>query len=105
MKPPQHEQVIEEFLDGQPRAEMWRELREALQGRLRAALADRDSATEGTPDRTLADKRVKELQAQVAALAQEEAVTQFVEDSVRQSLSRPARRGLSADAIGDEDDE
>ena len=94
------EQVIEEFLEGQPRAEMWRSLKESLNERLADAVASRDALAEDDPQRAAAEKRVRELRRQVAALAQEEAVTQFVEDSVRASLSRPL-----ADAFLYEDDE
>ena len=95
------DQVIEEFLEGQPRAEMWRELRETLAARLKDAVAERDALPEGDSARAGLEKRVRELREQVAALAQEEAVTQFVEDSVRASLSRP----VGAYAWGDEDEE
>jgi hypothetical protein len=71
------ETVIEEFLEDQPRAAYWQELTQALYGRLRDAEASGDK------------KRAEELRQQVAALAQEAAVTQFVEDSVRASLARP----------------
>jgi hypothetical protein len=93
--------VIEEFLDGQPRAGVWRELREALAARLADAVAERDAAPEGDLRRAELDKRVRELRDQVAALAQEEAVTQFVEDSVRATLTRPRPAGY----LGDDEDE
>ena len=83
------EEVIEEFLEGQPRAQTWRELKEALSTRLYAAKEQRESTRENTPDRAAIDERIAELQVQIRALAEEEAITQFVEDSVRASLSRP----------------
>ena len=85
----QQDQVIEEFLEGHPRAEYWRELRETLTDRLKDAIIERDAAGPDAPTHAALDKRVRELQTQVAALATEEAVTQFVEDSVRQSVTRP----------------
>lgn len=75
------DQVIEDFLEGQPRAEYWRELRDALAARLEDAIASNDA------------ERIAELRAQVDALAQEHAITEFVEDSVRASLSRPRGPG------------
>jgi hypothetical protein len=83
------DQVIEEFLEGKPRADTWRELRETLQARLQDAVAARDTAAPDDPRRAALERKVREMKEQVAALAQEEAVTRFVEDSVRASLSRP----------------
>jgi len=90
---PGQDEVIEEFLEGQPRANYWRELRESLHGRLREAEAEFKGIPAGDPNRAALEKRVEDLREQVAALATEEAVTQFVEDSVRASLSRPQRPG------------
>lgn len=94
------DEVIDDFLEGRPRADTWRELRETLQARLRDAVAERDAVAGDAPRRAGLDRRVRELRDQVAALAQEEAVTQFVEDSVRASLTRP---GPATD-FGEEDD-
>jgi hypothetical protein len=71
------EPVIEEFLGGAPRAETWKELHQALAARLK------DARAEGNP------ARITQLEEQVAALAQEEAITRFVEDSIRVTLTRP----------------
>ncbi len=87
------DRVIEEFLEGRPRAETWGELRDALAARLRDAVAERDALPEDDPARAALEKRIAALREQVAALAQEAAVTQFVEDSVRASLSRPRPGG------------
>ena len=83
------DEVIEEFLEGQPRAQTWRELRETLEARLKDAVAARDEIDPEDPQLPALERRVRDLRAQVAALAQEEAVTQFVEESVRASLNRP----------------
>ena len=103
--PNPNEQVIEEFLGDEPRAEMWRTLRQALEGRLKEAIATRDQTPEtDLRRRAEAEAKVTELRQQVAALAQEEAVTQFVEDSVRATLNRPVRPGSDySDEFGDED--
>jgi hypothetical protein len=90
---PGQDEVIEEFLEGQPRASYWRELRESLHGRLREAEAELKGIPADDPNRAALEKRMEDLREQVAALATEETVTQFVEDSVRASLSRPRRPG------------
>ncbi|MBC7807359.1 MAG: hypothetical protein H7145_14565 [Akkermansiaceae bacterium] len=83
------DEVIEDFLEGQPRAARWREYRLALQTRLDAAKEKVALTAEGSGERTELDDRIKELREQIRVLAEEEAITQFVEDSVRSSLSRP----------------
>ena len=92
--------VIEEFLEGQPRADTWKELREVLTVRYKEALATRDQMDPDDAAFASQEKRVRELREQIAALAQEEAVTRFVEDSVRASLARP-----STESGADDDDE
>ena len=89
--------VIDEFLEGQPRADTWRELCETLQARFKDAKAELAGVAEDEPRRAVLLRRVSELRAQVAALAQEEAVTRFVEDSVRASLTRPHSLGQGFD--------
>ena len=86
--------IIEEFLEGQPRAEYWRELREALAGRLTEAVAYQKTLDTDTPDYAEATERVEELREQVTALHLEEAVTQFVEESVAATVNRPRRPRL-----------
>jgi len=83
------DQIIDEFLEGAPRAETWRELRQTLADRLRDARETLNRAPENSPNRTLLEKKVRELREQVAALEQEEAITRFVEDSVRATVARP----------------
>ncbi len=98
---PLREQAIDDFLDGQPRADQWRSMRESLEDRLRDSRAARDAETAaGRPTAPL-DRKIRELRAQIEALAQEEAVTQFVEDSVRSSLAQAGHRAMTAD---DEED-
>lgn len=84
------EPLIEEFLEGAPRADTWGELRRALALRLEAARTEGNLA------------RIEELEQQVAALAQEEAITRFVEDSVRVSLVRPRAADAHYDEFDDE---
>ena len=86
------ETVIEEFLEEQPRAAYWQELTDVLKERLK------DAQEMGHT------KRVTELRAQIQILAQEAAITQFVEDSVRHSLSRPRHTSLAdVDDIHEDD--
>lgn len=68
------EELIETFLEGSPRADTWGELRHALELRLEAAVTEKERQV---------------LRQQIAALAQEEAITRFVEDSIRVSVVRP----------------
>ena len=83
------EEIIEDFLEGQPRAAQWREYRVALQTRLDRAKDELVATAEKSPERREAEDRVKELRTQIRALAEEEAITQFVEESVGNSLTRP----------------
>ena len=95
------EEIVEEFLEGAPRAAKWRELRLALQTRLDAAKQAQAMCASGTPEHRACGERVAQLRAQVRALAEEEAITGFVEESVKNSLSRPRPLPSFAD---DEDD-
>lgn len=85
--------IIDEFLQGQPRSETWQSLKETLAARLVDARAERDACAPDDPRRALLEKKVRELAEQVRVLAEEEAVTRFVEDSVRASLARPRMPG------------
>jgi cell division protein FtsB len=82
------EAIIEQFLGNQPSSAQLREWRETLitrAGRLRQELA------EANPAQTASLKsRLAELERQIAALEQEELITEFVEDSVRVTLAMGA---------------
>ena len=97
------EEIIEDFLAGQPRAAKWREFRVALQTRLDRAKDELAATAEKSPERREAEDRVKELRVQIRALAEEEAITQFVEESVGNSLTRP--RPFPSFDDGDYDEE
>ncbi|MBC8102850.1 MAG: hypothetical protein H7Z41_09710 [Cytophagales bacterium] len=86
---PQGEQVIEEFLGEQPRADHWRSLKETLAERLRDAVVARDEADPDDLQFLALEKKIRDLREQVRVLAEEEAITRFVEDSVRATLTRP----------------
>lgn len=83
------EQILEEFLGDQPRAETWRSYKEILAERLKDALTARDVVAPDSLQYLNLDKKVGELREQVRVLAEEEAITQFVEDSVRATMTRP----------------
>jgi hypothetical protein len=74
--------LIEGFFEGAPRAQTWSELRQALESRLDAAQTDKERAT---------------LRQQIAALAQEEAITHFIEDSIRVTVARPSSNEFELD--------
>jgi (p)ppGpp synthase/HD superfamily hydrolase len=74
------ERVIEEFLEGKPRASTLRELRQALETKLRRLEEDPSTPPE----------QIQELREQVRVLHEEELITQFVEDSIRFTLSADA---------------
>jgi hypothetical protein len=76
------EEAVQDFLDGRPRAEELREMRLALLKRLEAM--EEDLAAHPDDERLAA--RVRAARRQVAVLAEEEAITGFVEDTVRVSV-------------------
>jgi len=83
------ERAVDEFLGGGPRAEEWRRMRAALENRLADLLATQDSLSAGDPGKARLAKRIAEATAQVEALREEEAVSRFVEDSVRATVVLP----------------
>ena len=98
---PAEDAILSEFLGDSPRASQLRELIETLQTRLRVFTAERDALSEDDPQKKALDKKVKEMKGQLTVLGEEEAVSTFVEDSVRATLSRPAN--FSGD-LGPDDD-
>ena len=83
------EQVIDAFLGEKPRARDLRLMRNALEQLRDAFRRDRDRATDDSARAGLAAK-IKELNTQIDAIHQEEAITTFVEDSVRVALHKPS---------------
>jgi hypothetical protein len=96
------DEAIREFLGDRPEATQFREWREVLQRRLASLEADRKKAVAiGGPGSSAGlDGRIAQLRKQIDALLEEEAVTQFVEDSVRVTLAM----GAAAETVGDPDD-
>ena len=86
MKTPETDPILDPFLNGSDRADTWREYKETLTTRLIALIAERDVIN--GPQRAPLDKKITELKEQVRVLAQEEAITRFVEESVFATISR-----------------
>ena len=82
------DEIIEDFMGDNLRAESLRSMRETLTDRL-------NDLKRQLKEETAADniaglqKRVKQLKEQIRALEQEEIVSEFVENSIRATLSRP----------------
>lgn len=98
---PAEDAILSEFLGDAPRASQLHELIVTVRERLQAFTAERDALPEGDPQKKSLDKKVKELKGQLTVLVEEEAVSTFVEDSVRATIARPA--GMPDDI--DEDDD
>ena len=76
---------IDQFLGNQPSSAQLREWRETLKERARRLRRD---IGEASPAQAASLKsRLTELERQIAALEQEELITEFVEDSVRVTLA------------------
>jgi hypothetical protein len=76
------ENAVRDFLGERPGAGQLAEWRVTLQQRLQSMEADQKKAP--TP---ALEAKIAQLKRQITALAEEEAVTQFVEDSVRVTLA------------------
>ena len=85
------EDVIRDFLGERPEAAQLRDWRETLEYRLRSLEAELAKAS--SEQRPAIESRLQPLRKQIAALRQEEAVTTFVEDSVRATLQMGAVSG------------
>ncbi len=83
--------IIEEFLGEHPRASEWRALRRSLEERLLGLRRQRRLEAEGEADAervTALDAQIAAMDRQIAALETEEAVAQFVEDSLKFTLAQ-----------------
>ncbi len=85
------EDVIRDFLGERPEAAQLRDWRETLEYRLRALEGELEKAA--PEKRPAIESRLQPLRKQIAALREEEAVTTFVEDSVRATLQMGAVSG------------
>jgi len=90
---PNEEEIIEEVLGEHPRARELRLMRTALEKRRAAFQRDREHAADPQEQARL-DARIAEMDRQIEVLRQEEAITTFVEDSVRVTLHKPSADDL-----------
>lgn len=74
------ERLIEEVLEGKPRAEQWREWRQALEDRLRHL---REMRSRGIVEFENIDEVIRDIEEKVKVLREEEIITEFVEQQVR----------------------
>jgi cell division protein FtsB len=82
---PQEQAAIEKFLGDQPSSVQLRQWRDTLVTRAQRL---RRELKEATPQQAPALRaRVAEMERQIAALEQEQLITEFVEDSVRATLA------------------
>ena len=91
--PPDAEQAIDDILGENPRANELRGMRYALEQR-RAAFQKDKAQTKDDRERASLTAKVSELEKQIAALQREEAITTFVEDSVRVTIHKPSLEDL-----------
>lgn len=81
--------AIDEVLGENPRSEQLRLMRAALEERRSAVRRERELAAEPAERARLAG-RIRTLNRQIKALQQEEGITEFVETSVRVTLTKAA---------------
>ena len=84
------DQIIERFLGENPRADDVRSMRIALEERRRTIKRERAQAKDDRERASFAAK-ISELNKQIRVMREEEAITQFVESSVRLTLHKPAK--------------
>jgi phage shock protein A len=82
-----HDEAVREFLGDRPGADELTEWRATLEDRLKKLQAERDKASTASAG---LENKIRQLEKQISALRQEEAITQFVEDSVRATLAMGA---------------
>jgi hypothetical protein len=76
------DEAVSEALDGDMRADDWRQLRKAL-ARRRAMLEDALNDAKDEVDRKKLEAELAQTDEHIAVLLEEENITRFVEDSVR----------------------
>jgi hypothetical protein len=82
------DEAIEDVLEGKPRAEELAEMVAALRVRRETFERERASAKDEAGRRDWA-ARIREVDRQIELLRQEQAITEFVENSVRVTVNRP----------------
>jgi hypothetical protein len=93
------EQLIEQVLEGHPRAEQWRQWREALEERLEKLL---ELKAKGIVEYPNLDERIEELKRYIAVLREEEIITEFVEQQVRMVVGKAKLERMAGEVL-DED--
>src|SRR5437588_12633304 len=81
------EEAIEEFLEGKPRAAELAEMIDALELRRQTFTRERASAPNDAKRKDW-DSRIREAENQIRALREEQAITGFVETSIRSAMKR-----------------
>ncbi|MFA4030257.1 MAG: hypothetical protein GDYSWBUE_001899 [Candidatus Fervidibacterota bacterium] len=81
----QIERLIDEVLGGEPRAEQWREWRQALEKRLKHL---REMRSKGINEFENMDEVIRDIEEKVRVLREEEIITEFVEQQVRAIIGK-----------------
>ena len=90
------EQLIEQVLEGHPRAEQWRQWREALEERLEKLL---ELKAKGIVEYPNLDERIEELKRYIALLREEEIITEFVEQQVRMVVGKARLERMMGESL------
>jgi hypothetical protein len=93
------EQLIEQVLEGHPRAEQWRQWREALEERLEKLL---ELKAKGIVEYPNLDERIEELKRYIAVLREEEIITEFVEQQVRMVVGKAKLERMAGEVLDEE---
>src|SRR5262245_44785522 len=98
------EAVIQQFMGDRPRSEQISEWVTVLGQRLRKLEQEaRDAAGRGEAPPPTLQAKIERLKQQIAALREEQAITEFVEDSVRVTLAMgTVVEGMGEDDIADD---
>lgn len=94
--PPDEDAAIESVLGENPRARELHAMIEAVEQRRSAMLREADKSTSAS-DRFKLEAKIADLDMQLKVLRDEEAITKFVEDSVRVTISRPSLNYMDDD--------
>lgn len=92
------EQLIEQVLEGHPRARQWRQWREALEERLKKLLELKEKGIIEYPD---LEERIEEIKKYIAALREEEIITEFVEQQVRMVVGKAKLERMMGEALNE----
>ena len=93
------DQLIEQVLEGHPRAEQWRQWREALEERLEKLL---ELKAKGIVEYPNLDERIEELKRYIAVLREEEIITEFVEQQVRMVVGKAKLERMAGEVLDEE---